>query len=170
LLPDHDRSLILSQSSIVHRENDGGRLDGLDSNSEGEKCDDRTSTNGTCDRHQRIRSDGTSVHRGHRSSVLRIIAEALNEPHGSRQAIAFADVLFLRHRRESAIRTDVYRSGCHDLPGCRDLHVGGRLPRARDPPFLRSIRELQEAYSSAVLLPEFHPRSELQRAQSSTAH
>jgi len=95
---DHARSLVLSQSSIFHCENDGGRLDGLDSNSEGEGRDDSTSTDGTCDCHQRIRSDGISVHRGHHSSILRIIAQALNESHRSGKAITFADILFLRHR------------------------------------------------------------------------
>jgi len=160
--------IVLSQSSAVYRENDGGRLDGL--HSEGERRDDRTSTDGTCDYYQRIRSDAAGVHHSHRSSVFRVVAEALNESYGSGQAVAIADVLFLRCRQEPAIRTYVCRSSCHDLLSCRDLHIGGRLPRSHDPPFLRSIGELQGTYSPAVLLPEFHPRSELQCAQSSTAH
>lgn len=162
--------IVFHTSALSHREYDGGRLDGI-KNGKGKRCDDRTSADRSDDRRQWICSDGAGVRRSRCSSVFRFaVDKTLDESHGSGQTVAVADLLFLRHRSEPAIRIDIHHSSHHHLLGRCYLHVGGRFSWTYDPSLLRSVGELQRSYSHFDFMPEFYLHTEQQCGETSAAH
>lgn len=148
------------RSSLVHRADDGGGL-GAIRNDPGERRDGGTSANRTRDRHRRIRYDDNGLHSRYRFPVFRSDVEAPDKSYGyHRQAVASADLLFLRRIRESAVRADIRRPSRHDLPSRRDLHVGRRFPRPHNSTFIRPAGELQAPATDLDLLQELRLRSE----------
>lgn len=70
-------------------------------------------TDPSYDHNLRIRYNVRVVYPAVYSAMPRDHHEIHNERDRSRQTVAPADVLLVRHRQESVFRADVSRSGCH---------------------------------------------------------